>query len=134
MTIESLPIELRMLAWSVVLGLVQLFAAAALMTRQRGMQWNAGARDGVPTPLTGVAGRLERAQRNFLETFPFFAAAALAVALTGRSDAMTALGAQLYFWARVAYVPIYAAGIPYVRSFVWAVSLAGLLLVLGGIF
>lgn len=134
MTIESLPIELRMLAWSVVLGLVQLFAAAALMTRQRGMQWNAGARDGVPTPLTGVAGRLERAQRNFLETFPLFAAAALAVVLSGRSDAMTALGAQLYFWARVAYVPIYAAGIPYVRSLVWTVSMAGLLLVLRGLF
>lgn len=134
MTIESLPIELRMLAWSVVLGLVQLFAAAALMTRQRGMQWNAGARDGVPTPLTGVAGRLERAQRNFLETFPLFAAAALAVVLSGRSDAMTALGAQLYFWARVAYVPIYAAGIPYVRSLVWVVSVAGLLLVLHGLF
>ncbi|HUD41915.1 MAG TPA: MAPEG family protein [Dokdonella sp.] len=133
MTIESLPIELRMLAWSVVLGLVQLFAAAALMTRQRGMQWNAGARDGVPTPLTGVAGRLERAQRNFLETFPFFAAAALAVVLTGRSDAMTALGAQLYFWARVAYVPIYAAGIPYVRSLVWVASVVGLLLVLRGL-
>lgn len=134
MTIESLPIELRMLAWTVVLGLVQLFAAAALMTRQRGVQWNASARDGVPTPLTGIAGRLERAQRNFLETFPFFAAAVLAVALTGRGDAMTALGAQLYFWARVAYVPIYAAGIPYVRSLVWVASVAGLLLVLSGLF
>lgn len=134
MTIESLPTELRMLAWAVVLGLIQLFAAAALMTRQRGLQWNAGARDGVPTPLTGVAGRLERAQRNFLETFPFFAAATLAVALTGRGDAMTALGAQLYFWARVTYVPLYAADIPYVRSLVWVASVAGLLMVLRGLF
>lgn len=134
MATESLPIEIRMLAWTVVLGLIHLFAAAALMTRQRGMQWNASARDGAPTPLTGVAGRLERAQRNFLETFPFFAAAALAVVLTGRGDAMTALGAQLYFWARVAYVPLYAAGIPYVRSLVWVASVAGLLLVLIGLF
>ena len=133
MTIESLPIEIRMLAWAVVLGLIQLFAAAALMTRQRGMQWNASARDGVPTPLTGVAGRLERAQRNFLETFPFFAAAVLAVALTGRGDAMTAFGAQLYLWARVVYVPIYAAGIPYIRSLVWGASVAGLLMVLSGL-
>ncbi len=54
--------------------------------------------------------------------------------LTGRGDAMTALGAQLYFWARVAYVPLYAAGIAYVRSLVWAASVAGLLLVLGGLF
>ena len=45
----------------------------------------------------------------------------------------TALGAQLYFWARVAYVPLYAAGIPYLRSLVWAVSVAGILMVLRGL-
>lgn len=130
MPFESLTPEVRMLAWSVLLGFVHLFAAATLMTGQRGLRWNASARDGAPAPLTGVAGRLERANRNFLETFPFFAAAALAVAATGRGDAMTAFGAQLYFWARVIYLPLYAAGIPYVRSLVWTASVAGVLLVL----
>lgn len=122
-----MEIELQMLAWGAALGLVQLLAAAAGMTFQRGLAWNAGARDGTPVPLTGVAARLERAFRNFLETFPLFAALALAVVVAGRGDAHTALAAQVWFWARVAYVPLYVAGIPYVRSLAWAVSLWGLL-------
>ena len=70
---------------------------------------------------------------NFLETFPFFAAAVLAVAVTGGSDTLTVLGAQLYFWSRVVYLPLYLAGIPYLRSLVWAFSLLGMLMVLGGL-
>lgn len=129
-----MPAEIQMLAWSILLALVQLFLAAALMTRQRGMKWNASARDGEAPPLTGVAGRADRALHNLLETLPLFAAAVLAVAVTGRSDAGTVFGAQLWFWARVLYVPLYLAGIPYLRSLVWAVALAGLVLVLAGLF
>lgn len=128
-----MPAEIQWLGWSILLGVAQLFIAAALMTQQRGMKWNASARDGDPPPLTGAAGRADRAMRNFLETFPFFAAAVLAVAVTGSSDAMTGLGAALYFWARLVYVPLYLAGIPYLRSLVWAVSLLGMLLVLSGL-
>lgn len=128
-----MPAEIQWLGWSILLGMAQLFIAAALMTQQRGMKWNASARDGDPPTLTGAAGRADRAMRNFLETFPFFAAAVLAVAVTGSSDAMTALGAALYFWARLVYVPLYLAGIPYLRSLVWAVSLLGMLLVLAGL-
>ncbi len=91
------------------------------------MKWNASARDGEAAPLTGVAARVNRAWGNFLETFVFFAAAVLAVEASGRGSADTALGAQLYLWARVAYIPVYAAGIPYLRSLVWAVSLWGIL-------
>jgi uncharacterized MAPEG superfamily protein len=125
-----MPIELKMLAWSVALGLVHVLLGAALTTRQRGLAWNVGARDAVLPPLTGAAARVDRALRNFLETFPFFAAAVLAVAVLERGDASTALGAQCYFWARLAYVPVYAAGIPYLRTLIWAVSLWGLLQVL----
>ncbi|MET0808873.1 MAG: MAPEG family protein [Pseudoxanthomonas sp.] len=134
MTIETLPIEVQMLAWSIALGLAHVLLGAGLMTRQRGMKWNASARDGEPAPLTGVAARVERATRNFLETFPFFAAAVLAVVVTERTGSGSALGAQVYFWARLAYLPIYAAGIPYVRSLAWAVSLWGLLQVLWVLF
>ncbi|WP_149196086.1 MAPEG family protein [Luteimonas suaedae] len=122
-----MPTEIQMLAWAIVLGIVQLLLAAVAMTRQRGLKWNASARDGQPAPLTGVAARLDRAMRNFLETFPFFAAAALAVAVTDSTSAASVLGAQLYFWARLAYVPLYAFGVPYLRSLVWAVSLWGIL-------
>lgn len=123
-------VEIQMLAWSVLLGLAQLLVAAALMTRQRGLKWNAGARDAEPPPLTGVAGRADRALRNFLETFPFFAVAVLGVVATGNGDFGSALGAQLFFWARVVYGPLYLGGIPYLRSLVWAVSLLGMLMVL----
>ena len=122
-------IELKFLVWAIVLGLVQLLLADALVSRQRGLAWNTGPRDSSP-PLTGVAGRSERAYRNFLETFPFFAAAVLAVTVAGRADENSALGVQLYFWARVAYVPLYLGAIRYVRSLAWVVSMAGLALVL----
>ncbi|HEV7270270.1 MAPEG family protein [Pseudoxanthomonas sp.] len=122
-----MPIELKMLAWSVALGLVHVLLGAALVTRQRGLAWNVGARDATLPPPTGVAARVDRALRNFLETFPFFAAAALAVVVLERGDASTALGAQCYFWARLVYVPVYAAGIPYLRTLIWAVSIWGLL-------
>ena len=122
--------ELQMLVWGVVLGLAQIAVAATLGTQQRGLAWNAGARDGEAKPLTGVAARMDRALRNYLETFPFFAAAVLALVISQRGDQQTALGAQIWFWARVAYVPLYAAGVAYVRTLVWAASIAGLVMVL----
>lgn len=129
-----MTIEIQMLAWAIALGLAHVLVGAALMTQQRGLKWNTGARDGEARALTGVAARMDRGLRNFLETFPFFAAAVLAVVLTERSSADTALGAQIYFWARLAYVPLYALGIPYLRTLVWAISLYGLLQVLLALF
>jgi len=123
-------IELKWLVWSIVLGLAYVLIAATLATLQRGLKWNASNRDGEPKPLTGAAARAARANHNFLETFPFFAAAVLAVVLTKANTPHTALGAELYFWGRVAYLPIYIVGIPYVRTLVWVVSFWGLLQVL----
>jgi len=123
-------IELKFLVWAVVLGFVQLLLAAVLATAQRGTKWNVGARDGEPRPLGGAAGRAERAFRNFLETFAFFAAAVLVAVAAGRTDAWTALGVQLYLWARLVYVPLYLSGIPYLRSLAWVVSVGGIALVL----
>lgn len=122
-----MTVELKMLAWSVLLGLVYVFTAAGLITRQRGLKWNAGNREGDPKPLTGVAARAARANANFLETFAFFAAAAVAVVIAKQNTPHTALGSEVYFWARAAYLPIYLIGIPYLRTAVWAVSLWGLL-------
>jgi uncharacterized MAPEG superfamily protein len=125
-----MTIELQYLLWSILLGLAHITLGAIFATRQRGLAWNAGARDGTPLPLTGVAGRLDRANHNFLETFFFFAAAVLAVLVAEKGNEQTALGVQLYFWARLAYLPAYAAGIPYLRSAIWAVSIAGLVMLL----
>ena len=128
--------ELRWLAWSVVLGIVQILAASMATSSQRpgGLQWSAGARDEPQPPPAGVAGRLTRARDNFLETFPFFAAAVLAAHLGGRSGALTGWGTLIYFWARVAYVPLYASGVPYLRSIVWGVAMVGLFMVLASLF
>ena len=120
-----MSVELKMLAWSIILGVAHVLIAATLSTQQRGLAWNVSARDGAAQPLTGVAARVDRASRNFLETFAFFAAAALAVVIAHRTSPATALGAQLYCWARLAYLPVYAAGIPYLRTLIWAVSLWG---------
>lgn len=125
-----MDIELKLLAAAAVLGIVQVLLTSAAVTHERGLAWNASARDGQGAPLGPLAGRLQRAQANFLETFPMFAAAVLAVVLAGRQDDTTALAAHLYVWARLAYVPLYAAGIPYLRSLVWLVSLAGVLMLL----
>ena len=127
-------IELQMLAWAIALGLVHLMLDATMKTSERGLAGNASARDGETKPLGKVAGRVNRSWSNFLETFPMFAAAVLAVVLADRTGEWSALGVQLYFWARLAYIPAYAAGIPYVRSLVWAVSLLGILLVLASLF
>jgi uncharacterized MAPEG superfamily protein len=119
--------ELRWLGFSILLGLLYVFVAAGLATRERGLKWNAGNRDGAVQPLSGVAARAARANANFLETFPFFAAAVLAVAAGKVHTPHTAIAVQLYFWARLLYLPVYIAGIPYVRTAVWVVSLWGLL-------
>ena len=126
-------LELKMLVWSIVLGLVYVAVAAVLSTSQRGTNWNVGNREGEPKPLTGMSGRADRALRNFLETFGFFAAAVLAVMVAGKSSGQTGHGAQLYFWGRLVYLPVYLIGIPYLRTIVWGVATAGLVLVLVGL-
>ena len=122
-----MAIELKWLMWSVALGLAHVLIGATLAAQQRGLRWNAGNRDGEIKALTGAAARAGRANVNFLESFPFFAAAVLAVVLAKANTPHTALGAALYFWARLAYLPIYIVGIPYLRSLVWFVGFWGLL-------
>jgi uncharacterized MAPEG superfamily protein len=122
-----MTVELRMLVWSALLGIVQIVLASHTSSFQRGYRWTAGAREGEVAPLTGAANRFGRALANFLETFPLFAAVVLVAHVVDRHDALTLWGAQLYFWARVAYVPLY--GVPVVRSLVWNVATVGILLI-----
>jgi len=121
-----MTLELQMLALSVVLGFVQIALATHFKNMQYGYAWNAGPRDTQMPPLSPLAGRFGRALANFLETFPFFAAAVLMAHLANRHGALTTWGVQLYFWGRVAYVPAYLTGIPYLRSVIWTVSIVGI--------
>ena len=126
--------ELTMLAWTVVLGLVNLVVVAQFFTAANGLGYGMSSRD-TPPPhsMSLVGGRLERAYQNLMQTFPYAAAAILIAAVINRHNGYTIWGAQLYFWARLAYVPIYAAGIAGVRTLVWLASVLGIVLVLIGL-
>ena len=126
--------ELTYLALTLILALVQVFLPAGARTVEFGSKWNAGARDVTPTSTRPLTGRLERAQANLFETLPLFIGAVLIAHVIGAAGPLTLWGTALYFWARVVYVPLYAFGVPYVRSLVWVVSLAGLIMVLASLF
>jgi uncharacterized MAPEG superfamily protein len=130
----GMSVEMTMLALAILLGFVQLFLAAHFVTAERGLGWNVGARDNT-APLSGhLAGRLDRAFQNFKETFPFFAAAVIMAAVLGRHNWATLWGSQIYLAARILYVPLYAMGVPVVRTLVWAAASAGILLVVAALF
>jgi len=126
--------ELSMLAVAIVLGLFQLLIAARAGNSQRGLKWNVGPRDEAPKSVSKVAGRLERASRNFMETFPFFAAAVIVATLAGRHNWATLWGVQLYVAARIIYLPLYAFGVPGLRTLVWLVATLGIILIVAALF
>lgn len=119
--------ELAMLVWSSLLGIAHLLVVAQFSRQHYGLRWVGSARDEPRPPMVGVGGRLERAHRNFLETFPYFVAAVAVVALSGQADRVSAWGSIAYFAGRLIYVPLYAAGIPVVRGLVWNVPTLGIL-------
>jgi len=126
-----MTIELQILAWGCILALVHIFAAIRAKTAQYGTKWNMGPRDEtLDPPARPIVGRLDRAQHNFFETFPLYAAAALIVAVAHLGDRWTAIGAMLWIGGRVLYLPLYALGVPVVRSVAWLTSLVGILMVL----
>ena len=122
--------ELWLLVAAILLGFAHIILQAHSMNMQRGLRWNAGPRDEILPPLTGIAGRLYRAQRNFLETFPLFAAAVLIADAAGVHNDLTVWGAWLYVLGRIVYLPLYAFGVSYVRSLVWNVAVLGIFLIL----
>lgn len=126
-------VELQILFCAILLGIIQLFLAVLTGLRSAGLAWAAGPRDEARAHPGRIAGRLERAFENFLETFPFFAAAVLLVHVLAKSSHTSVLGSQVYIWARVLYVPAYVIAIPFVRTLIWAASLAGILMVLAAL-
>jgi uncharacterized MAPEG superfamily protein len=126
-----MPVELKIAAFGAVLLLVHIFAAVHLKTKQYGRQWNVGARDEALPPLNPVAGRLARAQANFQETFPIAIVALLGVVIAQRTSSMTALGGWIWLGARTIYLPLYAMGVPVVRTAMFLISLVGLGMVIG---
>lgn len=133
-SLGGLSTEFTMLALAVLLGLFQLMIAARTGNSQRGLKWNVGARDQPAPPVSAVAGRLERASRNFMETFPFFAVIVILLALVGRHNWATVWGSEVYLAARIVYLPLYGFGVPAVRTLVWLIALLAILLLLAALF
>ncbi|MEL7099777.1 MAG: MAPEG family protein [Pseudomonadota bacterium] len=121
--------ELTYLTYAAILLVAHALVQATISDLSKGIGWALGPQD-EHRDENLVAGRVRRALRNYLETLPAFVILGLTLALTERGTETTALGAALYFWARVAYIPAYAFGIPLVRSIAWFASLAGLALMI----
>jgi uncharacterized MAPEG superfamily protein len=73
---------------------------------------------------TPMGGRAERAAKNSIEAAVFFVPLAL-IANAAGLDSEVMQGAQIAFWARIAYVPVYIAGIKYLRSVIWLGGVVG---------
>jgi uncharacterized MAPEG superfamily protein len=119
---------LTYLVLSTALTWLLLIGASLAKTRgwtAAGLRVAFGNRENVQADATSVVGRLERASRNMAENLPLFTAVVAAAYLSGARDETT-VGAATFFWARVVYVPLYLAGIPYLRTAVWAVSVAAM--------
>lgn len=128
-----MPTELVVLALGAVLLLVHVLLAGHYRTRQYGSQWNMGARDETMPPLDPVPARLLRAQANYLETFPIVIVALMGVVLADRTSELTAWAAIIWLGARLIYLPLYWAGVPKVRTLVWAIGMLAILTVLGAL-
>lgn len=129
--------QLQILAWlgvAIFLGIAHLLLVTTVATSKRGVKWNMSSRDEVAPPLTGQAARLERAFKNYQETFPFFLGAVVIaivnIFLSNTSSYLPVLGCQIYVIARVLYIPAYLLNLVGIRSLIWTVSMAGIGLVL----
>ncbi len=120
--------ELVLLVWAVALTVVQMLIAVSGATLQVGLPMLASNRDRCPA-FTGWVDRAYRAHRNMLENLVLFAALVLIAVAGNKTNQTTLLGAQIFFWARVVYAAVFLAGIPWLRTGVWTVSLIGLILI-----
>jgi uncharacterized MAPEG superfamily protein len=120
--------ELSLLLWSVALAFVQVLVAVQGAMMQLGLPALAANREALPE-LKGWAGRAQRAQRNMVENLLLFVPLVLVAVVADKTNAITLLGAQIFFWARLAYAGVYVAGITWLRTGVWFVSVIGLILI-----
>jgi uncharacterized MAPEG superfamily protein len=120
--------DTSVLAWSAILPFLMLATASLLRSQgwtTAGMRIAFGNRDDLP-PTTPMAGRAERAARNMVENLALLIALIAAARFAGGAGPHVDLGATLFFWARVAYWPCYLAGVIYLRTALWLISILGL--------
>lgn len=126
--------DLIVAGFAIVLALIQIMWAAAAHTKELGLKWNVGARDGATPPPGVVAGRLMRAQANLLETLPLFLGAVALVHLADKQGELSMWGTHIYLLGRIIYLPLYRFGVVGLRTVVWGVSMVGLCMTLYALF
>jgi len=120
--------ELSLLVWAGLLTLVQAVVAVQGALMQVGLAKLAGNRDGLPE-ITGWGGRAARAHRNMLENLVLFAILVLVAVAAGKTNSATLMGAQIFLGARIVYALVYIAGIPWLRTAVWGLSVVGMAMI-----
>ena len=120
--------DLTYLLYSVILCFAQVLVAATGANKQVGLPTLAGNREALPD-MMGWAGRARRAHLNMIENLVLFASLVLIAAVAGKANATTAMGAMIFFWARLVYAVVYLIGVPWLRTVVWFVSVIGMVLI-----
>ncbi|CAN5906015.1 MAPEG family protein [soil metagenome] len=120
--------DLKYLLFSTILCFVQVLIAAAGANQAVGLPTLAGNREGLPE-IPGWAGRARRAHLNMIENLVLFAALVLIAAVAGKANALTAMGAMIFFWGRLAHAVIYLIGLPWLRTVAWFVSVIGMAMI-----
>ena len=125
---DELSPELTLLLWAVALTFIQLIISILGAAQQHGLTTLAGNRENIGS-TSGWAGRAQRAHRNMLENLVLFAILVIVAHVAGISNELSVLGAQLFFWGRLAYFLIYLIGIAWLRTAAFLISILGLILI-----
>ncbi len=114
--------ELAVVNWALILAAMLIKARAWTPS---GLMAAMGNRE-KEEPCDGFPARTDRAAKNMLENMVLFTALALVASVGGVTDPHVELGARIFYWARLVYIPIYMIGIPLARTAVWAISVIGM--------
>jgi len=128
-----MPIEAKMLVWSLAILLVLILVQVTTLVITKGLPAAAGNRDGLSSDKPGFPGRLDRAIENLKESLFFFIPLVIFAAILGVSNEMTVMGAQLFVGARLVHAFLYLAGIPWLRTFAFLAGLVGIIMVALGL-
>ena len=114
--------ELIVVNWALIVTASLIKAEA---WKPSGLRTAMGNRDGAQD-CNGFPARTDRAAKNMLENMVLFGALVLVASAGGVANPNVELGARIFFWARLVYIPIYMIGIPVARTGVWAISVIGM--------
>jgi uncharacterized MAPEG superfamily protein len=125
--------ELTYLAYTIALFFVVVMVQATAGIRQHGGITLANSRDNLP-PANTYSARTKRLTDNFRENLWFFVPLVLIADAAGVTNQWTVLGAQLFFWARLAHAVWYIAGWPLIRPLFWLAGVIACVLIFLALF